>query len=200
MWRLIILALALVPMQAGAASQDRKFAVEGLATMPCETFLKERSENSKLYWNAGGWIDGFLTAYNAYVDDTFDLTIFAPNDAADLFARLVARHCRNNPSDQMGLVVKTLAEQMHDIRLEQAETPVELTVADQSYSLYPTAIKRMKTFLANKGLYDGPIDAEFSGRLQTALEAYQDREGLPATGAPTQETILRILYQLAGTG
>jgi len=190
-----LLPLLLAPVTVLAADQRGDFAMQGIGRVSCEVFLQEREKNSKLYWNIGGWIDGYLTGYNVHVDDTYDITSYAPMDAADSFVILLARHCQNNPDDPVGVIVKALSEQMHETRLQQADKVVQVKVDGRTYALYPTVIARMKGTLKDLGYYDGPVDGGFGPAVESALRRYQEAEKLPVTGAPTQQTLLRILFK-----
>ena len=194
------------PIDTGSAGKDSftsehpgvrgiGFATQGVGRISCERFLREREESSKLYWNIGGWIDGFLTGYNAYVPDTYDITAYAPRDSADSFSILLARHCNSNPEDAIGLVVKSIAEQLHPVRLQKEGSIVEVEVADNTYTLYRETISTVQKILSEEGLYDGKIDGQYGPKTKAAVQAFQHSQNLRNEGAPNQDTLLRILFR-----
>lgn len=187
--------LVMVPATVLAATPEGQFAVQGIGRLSCDAFLEEREKKSNLYWNVGGWIDGYLTAYNVHVDETFDITPYAPTDSADSFVVLLARHCQSHGEDPIGLVVKALADEMHDKRLKRSEDAVRVDVDGRAYAVYPSMIEQLQRTLKDLGHYDGAVDGSFSDKLKTALQRYQKAEGIEVSGAPTQQTLLRILFR-----
>jgi len=184
---------ALAPVTAQAASQDGNFALEGVGAAPCSAFIQAAEDKSNMFWNMGGWIDGFLTGYNAYVDDTFDVTSFAPNQSTDLIANFLRRHCQENPDHRLGMVMKSLVERLHDIRLSRGSEVVDVEVGGETYPVYEEVLRRAQERLRAKGHYDGAIDGKFGPNTRAALTAFQKAGGLPETGAPDQPTLLQLL-------
>lgn len=188
------LIFMLVPVTSLAATSNQNYAVQGVGRIACEQFLAERESGSKLYWNIGGWIDGFLTGYNAYVPNTYDITPHAPHDSADSFVVLLTRHCASNRQDPIGMIVRALAEQMHSFRIQQVTEATEVEVAGETYVIYPNVIARIQEILRDKGLYDGAVDSAYGPELRNALQRFQKQQGIGGNGAPTQDTILRLLF------
>lgn len=191
---LVPVAAAAAPIETGQQGEPA-FSVQGIGRISCERFLQERQNETNLYWNIGGWIDGFLTAYNAYVPETYDITAYAPRNSADSFSILVARYCSDNGADPVGLVVKSIAEQLHPIRLKTRSDIKEIKVGDEKIEIYEKTIKMAQRNLKKIGYYTGDLDGVFGAETQSALAQFQESEGITATGAPNQDTLLRLLFK-----
>jgi hypothetical protein len=196
-----IALVALVPCIANSAPIEaddgatRTFAVQGVGLVSCERFLQERQGNTKLYWNIGGWIDGFLTGYNAYVPETYDISAYAPRQSADSFTILLARYCQNNKMSLIGPVIKSIADQLHPIRLKGTSEIVQIKLEGQKYELYRETLRMVQKTLSKLEYYDGGIDGVFGDKTQAAIERFQASEGITATGAPNEDTLLRLLFK-----
>lgn len=189
-----LLPIVLVPGLTAAADAQGNFAMKGTGRLSCEVFLEERESKSKLYWNVGGWIDGYITGHNVQAEGTFDAVPFVPLDTADAMVVLLARHCQANPGDPIGLVIKAMVDEMRPVHLQEQSEVVEVEVKGQSYRLYRQMIGDMQRTLADLGHYDGAIDNAFGPNTRAALESFQAKQGLNATGRPTADTLLRILF------
>jgi protease YdgD len=53
-------------------------------------------------------------------------------------------------------------------------------------------IRDIQTALLKRGYYDGPIDGVFGPQLRHAIQAFEERERLPATGLPTADLARRL--------
>ena len=190
----LLLAAVLWPSVAQSATPDNQFALKGVGRLTCEQFLTERTAGSEVYWNIGGWIDGYASAYNAYVPETYDISAHAPGTAADTLSVFMARHCEQNTQDPIGLVLKSLLDRLHAIRITDRSDVTTVAVNGETYHVYASVLKHVQQTLIRDGYYDGAPDGKFGPKLQTALREYQAAAGMPATGAPTQATMVRILF------
>jgi hypothetical protein len=196
-----IALVALVPCIANSAPIEaddgatRTFAVQGVGLVSCERFLQERQGNTKLYWNIGGWIDGFLTGYNAYVPETYDISAYAPRQSADSFTILLARYCQNNKMSPIGPVIKSIADQLHPIRIKNPSDIVEIEIEGQSYDLYRETLRMAQRNLRRLDYYDGKVDGVFGAKTRAAIERFQTSEGITVSGAPNEDTLLRLLFK-----
>lgn len=190
----LLLAIALWPFVAQSATPHDQFALKGVGRLTCEQFLAERTAGSQVYWNIGGWIDGYASAYNAYVPETYDISAHAPGTAADTLSVFMARHCAQNTQDPIGLVLKSLLERLHAIRVADRRDVTTVAVSGETYRVYASVLAHVQQTLIRDGYYDGAPDGKFGPKLQAALSEYQAAAGMPATGAPTQATMVRILF------
>ena len=63
---LLLSGLFLFSAQLRAVDDSGQFAMKGAGFLPCKVFVLEREKRSKIYYMIGGWIEGYLSAYNKY--------------------------------------------------------------------------------------------------------------------------------------
>ena len=166
---IIALTALLTPLVGRAADKGGEFAMQGAGMLSCERFMEERKNESKVFWNIGGWIDGYLTGYNNYRADTYDITTHAPKDSASAFTSLLTGHCRENPEDRIGVVIKTLAQELHPIRLRKHSSIKDVNIDGDSYQIYEKTLTKMQRILQRRGEYDGEVDGEYGPKMRNAL-------------------------------
>jgi hypothetical protein len=186
----IFATLALHAQPAGAADSDGTFAVEGVGQTACREFVTAAKERSAKYYNYGGWIEGYLTAYNQVSDDTYDVT---PFEGIDLLAALLRGFCTNNPDVPFFQAISSMVRELEPHRLKVRDEPVTTEAGGKQVMVYTTVLKRAQQALAEAGFYDGGIDGAYGPRTRDAFKAFQAAEGLEQTGLPDQVTLLRLL-------
>jgi Putative peptidoglycan binding domain len=191
--RLVRLALCGLLFYASAAfaADDRgSFAMKGAGFLTCKKFVAEREKKSNIYYMIGGWLDGYITAYNKYVDDTYDITSF---ESLELLLRLMQNHCQSNPNDRLYPVINSIVETLNPARLQRGSPRVEIRVSDRKTVLYRETIRRIQTELTRRGLYKGALDGRFTDATRSALIAFQSDINFTTTGFPDQATLWRLL-------
>ena len=53
-----------------------EYSIRGAGAVSCDVYLRAREDQSHLYHVIAGWIDGYLTARNKFIDGTYDTTSF----------------------------------------------------------------------------------------------------------------------------
>ncbi len=197
MKRIAVAALAcIVPMTALAADKEGRSAIEGAGFADCQTFVQEREKKSTLYFRLGGWVEGYMTAANEYMDDTFDLS---PWQNTELLLLLVNNHCTGNPEQNFGTVIRALSQALMANRMTEQSPIVDVTEGDQDLKIYREVIVRLQEALKQQGFYDGGLDGDFGPGTRAALKAYQDSVGIQnATGFPDQMSLYRLLTPESG--
>jgi peptidoglycan hydrolase-like protein with peptidoglycan-binding domain len=57
-------------------------------------------------------------------------------------------------------------------------------------------LKLVQTRLQAEGVYAGPVDGELNAQTAAALRAYQQKHGLPVSGAADQATLKQLQIEL----
>ncbi len=73
-------------------------------------------------------------------------------------------------------------------RVVVVEPPTRVVTVDRGYSTWEI-VRDVQLELRRRGFYGGEIDGIFGPRTRDAVAAYQDRRGLPVTGAIDRETL-----------
>ncbi len=185
------MVLAALAQTAGAADPYGQYGVRGAALVPCSIYERERAAESDAYRMIASWMDGYITAINQHVDDTYDVASF---ESTELLAAVVSEHCKNNPDAAVFAVVKSLVEQFGDNRLRRSSKKVEVAVDEYRVMLYEEVLERIQQKLTGAGHYQGEIDGIYDAETQAAMQAFQKSMELEPTGFPDQLTLYRLFY------
>ncbi len=176
-----------------AASKTGQYAIKGIGADRCANYVEAAEAKSPLLDVFAGWIEGHLSATNRYRPDTFDI---APWQSTRLLMALLYAHCQNNPDQRLFQAVENMEEVLAKGRLTERSEVVEIDAGDgKKLALYHEILKRVQKALLDAGLLEGKADGRYGPKTKAALEAFQEREGLPGTGLPDQETLYRLLLE-----
>ena len=190
--RFVLLLLAFSAAPASAADSQGNFAMKGAGFLPCQVFVTERESKSNVYYMIGGWLEGFISAHNKYVDGTYDIASF---ESLELLLWVIDKHCRSNPDDRLYSVVNSIIIQLSPDRLQKRSRKLDIKSGQRSTALYQTTIRRMQARLTELGLYKDDVDGRYTEATESALMAFQSDNDLEMTGFPDQTTLWRLLRQ-----
>jgi len=115
--RKVLFALALAGAALSAAAQQQKTYAVYMA-IPCEAYLEERWEPQGVrYKQIQAWISGYVTAYNGWQVDTYD--ILGDAGVANVEA-WVEKYCRENPLNNLSNAMAELVSGLHPTRQRTA--------------------------------------------------------------------------------
>jgi peptidoglycan hydrolase-like protein with peptidoglycan-binding domain len=57
-------------------------------------------------------------------------------------------------------------------------------------------LKLLQQRLTTEGVYAGPLDGEMNAQTEAALRAYQEKQGLPVSGAADEATLKQLQLEL----
>jgi len=60
-------------------------------------------------------------------------------------------------------------------------------------------LKLVQERLQAEGVYAGPVDGELNAQTEAALRAYQQKRGIPVSGAVDEETLRQLQLRLPAT-
>ena len=181
------LALAAAPAPLAAASQDGSFSVDGVGARPCGDFAKAVQDNNQpLVIAYTGWTEGFVSAFNAFRDDTFDLT---PWQTAPVIMQKMLKFCTANPDTQYLDGLAKLSAVLNSQRMTEKSEIVQTQYDGQSAPLPAEVLSRVREVLAQTGAEVGTPEGEFGPEFADALLDYQKANSLPETGVPDQITL-----------
>lgn len=186
---ILCLGLVMAATAAQAAGTGGKFSVKGAGLVECRQYTTAREQNSPLVYSMLGWLDGYVSAFNEFTPDTFDVAAW---ESTDLFSRILDKHCRENPSDRFFAVVRSLVAQISAKRIREDTPLVAAQRGGDTVIVYQETLRRVQKTLADQGLYKGDIDGQFGEPTWTALESFQAQEGLKQSGLPDQVTLWRL--------
>ena len=184
-----IACLGLLASSALAATTDEKYVIKGAGNGTCERFVAEREAQSQAYALFGGWLAGYITAYNQFTDETFDI---APWQNLDLLAAFLDNFCRQNPDLAFVSAVGAMISALQPTRLRTASEKIEAAVGDERITLFRNVLRDIQIRLTDLGHYQGAADGLYGEGTRRALEAYQQVKALPLTGLPDQRTLFEL--------
>ena len=188
--RLLPYLLLLHTTGAFAADDGGKFAMKGAGFLPCKIYVSERQKKSDIYYMIGGWLEGYLSAYNKYNENTYDLTSF---ETLELLLLVMENHCTSNPGDRLYSVINSLIIKLYPDRLQRDSPKVVIEEGERKTILYRETIRRMQGELTRLGLFKGEVDGRFTDATRSALIAFQSDLDFETTGFPDQTTLWRLL-------
>ncbi len=186
----LVSSLIIINISAAYAGDvNGRYAIRGAGLLSCKTFIEERSKQSPAYMMIGGWMDGYITAYNQLQDNTFDVTSY---ETTELLSVVINRHCVNNLNDILAPVLNSLLTRLHANRIKTASPYITINVGKYNGSLYVQTIKEIQRRLTQKGLYKKTANGLWNDETQTAISNYQKQHGFDVTGYPDQKTIWHL--------
>lgn len=189
-----LVAAAAAPAPVGAADGSGRFALRGVGLATCEQFLQAAEERQENILLAGGWLEGYMTAINQLMPETFDI---APWQNTDTVLALVKHNCERNREQRFFAVVTAMIEFLAENRLKEQSDRVIAEADGQRVALYSEIMKDVQQNLIDKGHLQGNADGQFGAKTKAALEEFQKKENLQVTGLPDQVTLWRLISEQA---
>lgn len=187
----VFVALSAVPGQS--ADTNGNFAYKGAGNQTCGHFNAAWDGQSNDLLLYGGWLDGYLTAFNQFRDDTFDI---APWQTTQTMLGLVRSVCSQMPEDTpFPRATWQLLSALQPNRLEEFSTAMILTQEDTQVAIYEALLPRLLGAMEAAGypVTVSPTSAAFMSQLAAGLRAIQASRGLKQTGKLDQQTLFTLL-------
>ncbi len=192
------LALALASMVATAApvalaaDRDGNFKIRGLGNRTCAQLLEDRAEDPARGVAYAAWMNGYFTAVNQYVKNTYDLT---PDLDAELLGRLVVRFCTGYPEETVWAAVGVISRDFAPVRQARKADPITLTNGEHTATVQKETLRRVQIQLKRHGHYTSTVDGVYGPGTRAAIEAYQSsKDGMEVTGVPDPTTVAALLF------
>ena len=173
-----------------AADANGQFAVKGFGLGTCEQFVQARNDQSRDYFQFGGWLNGYLSATNRYESQTFDI---APWQATGLLAEWLSRYCQSNPELPFVQAVAKMVNLLGKDRITTLSERVTAGDGERPLYIYRSVLRQVQQRLTERGFYQGDINGDFDAATREALERFQADQDLSRTGLPDQATLAKLL-------
>lgn len=107
-------ALLILGVQPGsAADAQNKYKMRGIGAFTCAKYLEERRTDLKGSSRFADWLTGYLTAYNLYQPQTFDI---APNHDANGLLTYLDLYCSRNQKMLIGQAAQAFVKAVYEKR------------------------------------------------------------------------------------
>lgn len=187
----LLLSLSISSYSFSADSKG-KFAVKGAGSHTCSDFIQAANEKSTNYYLYGGWLEGFISSYNQFQSNNFDIT---PWQTTELMLVLLKRHCTKNTEVRFLTAVNTLIKTLFPIRLESENNFVKIQVSGSESYYYQEIVMRAKKRLKVLGYLQGEIKPVFDKTDVIAFSNYQKAIGINPSGIPDQQTLVSLFLR-----
>ena len=188
----IALASVLTVSSVSAADTKGQFAIKGVGNATCRQYLVETGKSSPNSFLFAGWLNGYLTAQNQHLKDTFDITSW---ETINTLANFLGTYCQNNPDRSFYLAVTTMLSALYDQRIPAFSKVVTIGKGRQKIRVYEEVLKRAQNKLVELGYLKGKADGHFGPVTTEAFLAYQKKLKLEETGIPDQITLFKLLRE-----
>lgn len=111
-----VLAAALLSLSVqpgSAADAQNKYKLRGIGAFTCAKYLEERQTDLKGTTRYADWLTGYLTAYNLYQPQTFDI---APNHDANGLLTFLDLYCSKNQKQLIGQAAQAFVKAVYQKR------------------------------------------------------------------------------------
>jgi hypothetical protein len=176
-----------------AADVNGKFAVKGAGRQLCSDFMSTRASGSNDYLLYAGWIEGYVSSYNQFQANNYDVT---PWQTTELLLLLASEQCKTNPQSRILTVVNGLLKALFSIRLQEESEIVKVSLDGRDTYYYSEIIKRVKERLKIATSYQGNVsDDSFGAEEIRAIVEFQKSTGMTITRVLDQNTLSRLFLK-----
>ncbi len=188
-------SVVMAPTASWGADEQGRFAVKGVGNTSCKTYVNELANHTSNSYLYAGWLNGYLTAQNQQLKNTFDLISW---ETVDTLGNYLVNYCRKNPDQSFYMAVSAMLGGLYNHRIEAFTPAVNVTAGGQGVRVYLETLKQAQQALAKLGLYKGEINGEYNKAMLEAIKKFQKSKGLEVTGLPDQQTLFRLLPKGSG--
>ncbi|MCP5418801.1 MAG: peptidoglycan-binding protein [Chromatiaceae bacterium] len=182
--------LLMTSMQIQSADKEGRFAVKGAGVTNCKSYHQEWQADSKVFFAYAGWMEGYLTATNQYLTETYDIV---PWQNTKLLAALVANHCEKHPDLPFLTAVRSMVQSLQPSRLQESSVLVMAQSETKGIRIYREVLRQLQQRLQELKLYQGEIDGIYGDGTRAAVTEFQKSKNIEVNGLPDQATLLTLL-------
>ena len=186
----IAIVFCVFSFSAIALDKNGKFAIKGVGNVSCEQFVKTITEDDPQKFLFAGWLNGYLTAHNQHLKDTFDITSW---EDVETLGTYLKSHCSKNPNLSFFQATTQLLNEMYEQRIVEFIGAENIASGTQSLKTYVQVITRVQQALAVSGFYKGKIDGIMSPQVKEALSEYRKDKKIAASEYLDQITLHTLL-------
>jgi hypothetical protein len=133
---------------------------------------------------------GYMTARNRLQPDTFDILPFVDGS---LLLQAVSAVCADQKDITIERATSEVIGAIAPLHQRVASAAITVERSGQSVRIREDAIATLQDRLAKRGLYAGAADGKWTEELALAVQEFQLRENITATGVPDLATLVRAI-------
>ena len=170
-----------------ASDTSGRYSVKGIGVVSCSTFVDAKDNKKPSYFQFGGWIEGFISASNKHLSQTYDIS---PWQTTETIATIVYTACKKSPEAKFAGVVNEIVTQLSPTALKEHSKLISLSHGKYSLELPEAIYMQVQSRLKNLGFLK---EKASENTTKNALMQFQRENDLPVTGLPDQYTLWNIL-------
>lgn len=173
-----------------AADTQGVYAIKGAGISSCASFVQAARAKNNLYFAYGGWLEGYLTAFNRAQRDTFDL---APWQSTALLLKVTESFCQRSTELKFHQAVDLVLKELQPQRVAESSGYIRLGSDEQPVIIQKEVVARMQTALKQKGFLPAVATlGEYDQVTVQAVKAFQRSIDHAETGMPEQGTLFEL--------
>jgi hypothetical protein len=171
-----------------ASDSKGNFMVKGAGIQSCGRYVAEMKARSPTFFLFRSWLNGYLTAYDQFTADTYDIV---PGASIDALSAELDAYCKRMPNQPfndaaLGIIMAHKAKRA----TEKPQTTASTATVPRNPSR--DTVRHLQQALKSRGYYKSAVDGSMGPATQAAIESYQKAEHLPVTGRPDAATMASI--------
>ncbi|HFE37914.1 MAG TPA: hypothetical protein ENK06_05785 [Gammaproteobacteria bacterium] len=176
---------------AHAADVNQSYAIKGAGSVACDRYVNSLNEKPKEYLVFSGWIDGYITAFNQFQEETFDVT---PWQSTFLLTKALEKYCKKNPKAPFFNALTRMLQALQRERLKKRSELIKINTGKSALLIYKDIVKRIQTKLNLRHKHAVKVDGLYGESTEAALRKFQQENKIPVSGIPDQVT-LQLLFR-----
>jgi hypothetical protein len=173
-----------------ALDKNGKYAIKGVGNIPCLEFVKMVEQDNPQKFLFAGWLNGYMTAHNQHLTDTFDIVSWENIETMGTYLR---SHCNKNPKLSFFQATTQMLSELYAQRIVEFVGAENLSSGKQSKKTYFQVIARVQKRLKELNFYDGEIDGRMTKKLTAAVDTFRSKQGIPQSDFLDQKVLHALL-------
>lgn len=175
-----------------AEDADGKFAIKGVGNQSCPVFVRELEEGTHNRYLFAGWLNGYITASNQHLKQTFDLSSW---ENINTLSNYIVQYCKKNPNHSFYVASAQVLGALYEYRMQGFSRLLTLQNETERSFVYETVLVDVQKELKKTGIYTGEVSGKFDKPTVQAIKKFQEDKNLNVNGMPDQYTLHALLRQ-----
>lgn len=186
----MFIVLALTSFLTIAKDLHGESAIDGIGGLSCAKFIAAKDNKDVSYYQFGGWIEGYFSASNKYLENTYDLS---PWQTTETLSTMLYTTCSKQSSISFANAVSSLSSQLQSFAAHKKSQIINMKQGKYTTSVSLSVLIQAQEKLKGLDLLKGESLGKYDISTTKALFAYQALKNLPKTGLPDQYTLWNLL-------